>query len=160
MPQRPRTFHNSEYENFELRYTKLSDDAALSMVTKSMDLTVCPHAHYYYDSSATACKNYVTNWVPQYVVSVVYVVCTCGLTWSPDCTWPELMSSQGVCIRCVDVTHTHRGTRTQTDKHVEVVNVSFTDTKLAVTAIKVTHADLTTSEVKGTGSDISVSNGA
>jgi hypothetical protein len=56
--------------------------------------------------------------------------------------------------------HTHRGTRTQTDKHVEVVNVSFTDTKLAVTAIKVTHADLSTSEVKGTGSDISVSNGA
>ena len=40
------------------------------------------------------------------------------------------------------------------------MNVSFTDTKLAVTAIKVTHADLTTSEVKGTGSDISVSNGA
>jgi len=26
-----------------------------------MDLTVCPHVHYYYDSSATACKNYVVN---------------------------------------------------------------------------------------------------
>lgn len=68
------------------------------MVTKSMDFTVCPHAHYYYESSATACKNYV-------------------------------------------------------------VNVSFTDTKLAITAIRVTHDDGTTSEVEGTGSDISVSNG-
>lgn len=78
MSQRPRTFHNSEYENFELRYTKLSDDAALSMVTKSMDLTVCPHAHYYYDSSATACKNYVTNSVRR--LSCVCGVHACGLT--------------------------------------------------------------------------------
>ena len=71
MPQRPRTFHNSEYENFELSYPKLSDDAALSMVTKSMDFTVCPHAHYYYDTSATACKNYVTH--------SVRLSCVCGM---------------------------------------------------------------------------------
>ena len=43
-----------------------------------MDFTVCPHAHYYYASSATACKNYVTNSVGL----SCFCVHACGLTWS------------------------------------------------------------------------------
>lgn len=58
-----RTFNNEEYETFDLSYTKLAENAALSMITKTLDFSVCPHSHYYYTSSATACKNYVATLV-------------------------------------------------------------------------------------------------
>ena len=127
----PRTFHNAEYETHELSYTKQSDDAGLLMVTNSMDFTVCPHAHYHYDEAASAstCTNYVATWV--------------GWTlqeWHLSHPW----HTEGFLIIC---------------QSLQVVNVSFTDTKLAITSISVTSDDGTTWSVTGTGSEIAVSNG-
>ena len=54
-----RTYNNPQQEFHTFAYTKLADDARLSMLTETLDVTICSHAHYTVNPDTYPCKNYV-----------------------------------------------------------------------------------------------------
>ena len=54
-----RTYNNPEYEFHNFSYEKQADGARLLMLTSSLDVTVCSHAHSTVDATTYPCTNYV-----------------------------------------------------------------------------------------------------
>ena len=54
-----RTYNNPEYEYHNFSYEKQADGARLLMLTSSLDVTVCSHAHSTIDATTYPCTNYV-----------------------------------------------------------------------------------------------------
>lgn len=55
------TYNNPEYEYHNFSYEKQADGARLLMLTSSLDVTVCSHAHSTIDATTYPCTNYAFN---------------------------------------------------------------------------------------------------